>query len=107
MSSSTMTTARSTDLAVVVRGLQKWFGDEHVLRDLAVGIGRGKVVALGENGSGKSTIIKILSGFYHTDPGGFISVGGDEFSAPITHSKSHAAGLRFVHQDLGLVDSTN
>jgi ribose transport system ATP-binding protein len=96
----------TTHPAVSVRGINKWFGDVHVLRELSFEIGRGKVVALlGENGSGKSTIIKILSGFYQASPGGHISVGGQELGSPITPTKAYAAGLRFVHQDLGLVES--
>jgi ribose transport system ATP-binding protein len=100
------TSAANDDAAVVVRGMDKSFGDAHVLRDLDFEIGRGKVVALlGENGSGKSTIIKILSGFYQASPGGYIAVGGEELTGTMTPAKAHAAGLRFVHQNLGLVES--
>ncbi|MEZ2389694.1 sugar ABC transporter ATP-binding protein [bacterium RCC_150] len=103
---TTETGASSHDPAVVVRNINKWFGEAHILRDLSFEIGRGKVVALlGENGSGKSTIIKILSGFHQASPGGFVAVGGHELSGPITPAKAHAAGLRFVHQDLGLLES--
>lgn len=102
----TGTDAASDDAAVVVRGMHKSFGDAQVLRDLKFEIGRGKVVALlGENGSGKSTIIKILSGFYQASPGGYIAVGGEEITGTMTPAKAHAAGLRFVHQNLGLVES--
>ncbi|MEU1183950.1 sugar ABC transporter ATP-binding protein [Streptomyces sp. NPDC005820] len=98
--------AQSPNSALVVRGINKWFGDTQVLSDLSFEIGRGKVVALlGENGSGKSTIIKILSGYYQAAPGGVIEAGGHELSSPVTPARAHAAGLRFVHQDLGLVES--
>ena len=66
----------------------------------------GRVHALlGGNGSGKSTLLKMLAGVVTPDAGGTIEVGG------ATHPSEHyspslaaAAGLRFVHQDLGLID---
>ncbi|GAA1930966.1 sugar ABC transporter ATP-binding protein [Microbacterium aoyamense] len=92
--------------ALVLDGINKWFGSNHVLTDVSFELGRGKVVALlGENGSGKSTIIKILSGFYDPAPGGRIEVGGNELTTPVSPARAHDAGLRFVHQDLGLVQS--
>ncbi|MEY2521986.1 MAG: ribose transport system ATP-binding protein, partial [Ilumatobacteraceae bacterium] len=59
---------------------------------------------LGENGSGKSTVIKILSGYHSPDSGGEIHVGGRRLE-PGSSDASYAIGCRFVHQDLGLVDS--
>ena len=58
---------------------------------------------LGENGSGKSTVIKILSG-YHDADAGTVLVGGSElqFGSP---ESSYELGLRFIHQDLGLIES--
>jgi ribose transport system ATP-binding protein len=92
--------------ALKLDGINKWFGDAHVLTDVSFELGRGKVVALlGENGSGKSTIIKILSGFYEAASGGRIEIGGIELPTPVTPARAHQLGLRFVHQDLGLVES--
>lgn len=94
------------EAALRLEGINKHFGDAHVLKDVAIELKRGKVIALlGENGSGKSTLIKILSGFYEADPGGSIHVGGNALSSPVTPERAHASGLRFVHQDLGLVES--
>jgi ribose transport system ATP-binding protein len=63
----------------------------------------GEVHALvGENGSGKSTVIKILAGYHRPDPGGEIEIDG----TPLPFGSAPAAygmGCRFVHQDLGLV----
>jgi ribose transport system ATP-binding protein len=54
---------------------------------------------LGGNGSGKSTMIKILAGVVQADPGGEISVGDDNAGVgEWTPARAHAAGLRFVHQ---------
>ncbi len=67
-------------------------------------IDEGEIHALiGENGSGKSTLIKILAGIYTPDSGSAVDVGDAElsFGAP---RDSARLGLRFVHQDLGLID---
>ena len=41
---------------VTLEGVNKWFGDFHVLRDINMVVGRGeKVVVCGPSGSGKST----------------------------------------------------
>jgi ribose transport system ATP-binding protein len=66
----------------------------------------GKITALlGQNGSGKSTLIKVLAGFYAPDPGGVLSIHGEQVDLPLDPRESHARGLRFLHQDLALVDA--
>jgi ABC-type multidrug transport system ATPase subunit len=48
---------------IVLEGLQKKFGKQHILQDVSHTFQTGsKTVILGSNGSGKSTLIKILSG---------------------------------------------
>src|SRR5437764_9352245 len=89
--------------ALSVRGLSKTFAGQRALIDIDLDVQPGEIRALvGENGCGKSTLIKILAGFYDPDPGGVVLVAG----APLVlgqHGAADAAGLRFVHQDLGLV----
>jgi glutamate transport system ATP-binding protein len=47
---------------VVLRGVNKWFGDLHVLRDINLEIGRGEVVVvIGPSGSGKSTLCRVIN----------------------------------------------
>ncbi|UCE90732.1 MAG: ABC transporter ATP-binding protein [Methanobacteriota archaeon] len=56
--------------AVVTRGLGKSFGDVVAVRDLNLEIGRGVMYGLiGPNGSGKTTIIRILSGLLSASTG--------------------------------------
>ncbi|MCC9204163.1 sugar ABC transporter ATP-binding protein [Arthrobacter sp. zg-Y769] len=92
--------------ALSIRGISKTFTGQRALDDVSLDIQTGKVTALlGMNGSGKSTLIKILAGVYAPDPGGSLAVRGKDLGLPLTPSAAHAAGLRFLHQDLGLVDA--
>ena len=93
--------------ALFTDGLAKTFGTRTVLQPFELRIAKGEIHALlGQNGSGKSTLIKILSGFHVPDEGGACYVLGEplEFGNPATSTKM---GLRFVHQDLGLIASSS
>jgi ribose transport system ATP-binding protein len=95
-------TAAATGL--VVQSMSKTFAGTRALSDVSAHFPPGKITALlGQNGSGKSTLIKILAGFYHPDEGGQVLVNGRELPLPVHPGQAHAAGLRFLHQDLGLV----
>jgi general L-amino acid transport system ATP-binding protein len=52
----------SADPIVGISGLNKWFGDFHVLRDVDMTVGRGeRIVICGPSGSGKSTLIRCIN----------------------------------------------
>jgi ribose transport system ATP-binding protein len=88
-----------------VRGLSKTFAGQRALADVSMSFPAGKITALlGHNGSGKSTLIKILAGFYGPDESNVAEVDGQELSLPVAPRDAHRAGLRFMHQDLALVD---
>lgn len=92
---------------LTVSHLSKTFPGQVALDDFDIELGSGRTHALvGQNGSGKSTFIKILAG-YHEPDGGSSAVLAD---APLRLGDGRAAqqaGVRFVHQDLGLVDGLN
>ena len=92
------------DLALQATSIRKTFTGTQALDDVDFEVRRGEIHALlGGNGSGKSTLIKILSGVYRADPGGKVVVNGREFDVEnLTASDARAAGMRFVHQNLGL-----
>jgi ribose transport system ATP-binding protein len=88
-----------------VAQVSKTFGSARVLRDIGMNIAPGELHGLvGQNGCGKSTLVKILTGIYTPDPGGAVAVDGRELSLPIRPLEARAAGLAVVHQNLGLVD---
>jgi ribose transport system ATP-binding protein len=92
--------------ALAVRNLRKTFGAKSVLMDVSLTVAPGEIRALvGHNGSGKSTVIKILAGIYEPDSGEVLV--GTRPLRPGNPNEAHRAGLRFVHQDLGLADSLN
>lgn len=90
---------------LAVRALVKDFGANRVLAGVDFDVRPGEVHALlGENGAGKSTLIKIVAGVEPATEG-TISVAGRALSTHPTPPEVAAAGVAFVHQDLGLIDS--
>ena len=66
------------DLAVDVRGLNKSFGDKHVVNDVSIQVGTGRVTGfLGPNGSGKTTTLRMLCGLLTPDSGEGVVLGYD------------------------------
>jgi ribose transport system ATP-binding protein len=90
-----------------IEHLSKTFTGQRALNDVSLTVAPGEVHALvGQNGSGKSTLIKILAGYHQPDGGGSAWVD----DTPLTLGDGTAAataGIRFVHQDLGLVASVS
>ena len=90
--------------ALSAANVGKSFGGTAALDDFSMSIAAGEVRALvGGNGSGKSTFIKVLSGYHKPEPGAQIVIGGSPLSTGDPAS-SRRVGARFVHQELGLVD---
>jgi simple sugar transport system ATP-binding protein len=83
--------------------ITKNYGPSVVLRGLDLRVRRGEVLALvGDNGAGKSTFIKILSGF-HPPTSGALYWDGQPF-APASPTQARAHGIETVYQDLALVN---
>ncbi|HRD67429.1 MAG TPA: ABC transporter ATP-binding protein [Candidatus Competibacter sp.] len=65
-------------LAIDVAGLNKHFGDKHVVKDLALQVRQGEIFGfLGPNGSGKTTSIRMLCGLLTPDSGRGTCLGFD------------------------------
>ena len=66
------------DLVIDVQGLNKRFGDKHVVKDLSLQVRRGEIFGfLGPNGSGKTTSIRLLCGLLTADSGRGTCLGYD------------------------------
>jgi ribose transport system ATP-binding protein len=100
---SDRTDAAASDVLVATRDLVKTFGGARALDRVRVDLTSGEVRGLvGENGSGKSTFIKVLSG-YHKPDAGTVAVRGRPVPLPIRLDELPDTTIAFVHQDLGLV----
>jgi polar amino acid transport system ATP-binding protein len=63
---------------VRIQGLEKFYGDLHVLKGVSIDVSEGEVVALiGKSGSGKSTMLRCINGL-ETFQGGHIHVAGEK-----------------------------
>jgi simple sugar transport system ATP-binding protein len=85
-----------------VRGVSKYFGNVIALKDLSVAVHASEVCCvLGDNGAGKSTFIKVLSGVHRPDEGELLVDG----EARVLGSPREArdAGIATVFQDLATV----
>lgn len=66
------------DVVIEVKGLNKFFGEKHVVKDLSLRVGRGEIFGfLGPNGSGKTTSIRLMCGLLKPDSGGGRCLGYD------------------------------
>jgi ribose transport system ATP-binding protein len=100
-----MTTATAPALSTA--HVSKTFASQRALSDVSITIEPGEIHALvGPNGCGKSTFVKALAGYHEPDPGAVAEVAGVRFDIGSAVA-ARAAGLRFVHQNLGLIDTLN
>jgi len=73
-----MTEVSSPEYTVDVRGLNKHFGDKHVVKNLSLRVRRGEIFGfLGPNGSGKTTTIRMMCGLLKPDSGTGTCLGFD------------------------------
>jgi ribose transport system ATP-binding protein len=108
-SADVVTTAQRTAAAprpsgLVIENLSKTFPSVVALDEFGVDVAAGSVHALvGPNGCGKSTFVKVLAGIHRPDPGARIWVDGQEIDVG-SATAVDGAGVRFVHQDLGIIE---
>ncbi|MBC7901421.1 MAG: ATP-binding cassette domain-containing protein, partial [Saprospiraceae bacterium] len=87
-----------------VRNIKKAFGDCVANEDVSLSVKKGTIHAIvGENGAGKSTVMKVVYGFYRPDSGEVLVDG-----KPVQIRNPHdaiALGIGMVHQHFMLVDT--
>ncbi|HEX2348376.1 MAG TPA: amino acid ABC transporter ATP-binding protein [Ktedonobacterales bacterium] len=85
-------------LMIEARGLNKYFGERHVLKDVDFAVKRGECVAvIGPSGSGKSTLIRCIN-YLETPTSGVITIDGQQLTSDLSHAQ-----LSFVRRELGMV----
>ena len=92
----------ATQHLLEVESISKYYGNIIALNDVSTHVDAGEVTCvLGDNGAGKSTFIKILSGVHQHDEGRLL-VDGEEvrFSSP---RDARGKGIATVYQDLAMV----
>jgi simple sugar transport system ATP-binding protein len=85
-----------------IDNVSKYYGNIVALKDISAHVDAGEVTCiLGDNGAGKSSLIKILSGVHRADAGRML-VDGEEvsFGSP---RDARAKGIATVYQDLAMV----
>jgi len=89
---------------VHLQGIWKRFGPIVAVRDASLSIRRGEVLGLvGDNGAGKSSLMKILSGVLRPDSGKIIVE--DRFVQFTSAGDARRCGIDMIYQDYGLVGS--
>jgi ribose transport system ATP-binding protein len=85
-----------------MRGIEKRFNGVPALSGASLEVAPGEVHALiGQNGAGKSTMIKILTGYYTKDAGE-IWFNGAAFHAN-SPKNAQAGGISTIYQEINLV----
>lgn len=88
--------------SIKAHNLEKAFGAVKAVQNYSVEIKQGDVVALvGDNGAGKSTVVKMLSGLYKPDAGEILV--NDQLVTLRSAIDARKAGIETVLQDLALV----
>jgi len=92
----------NTSIAVEIAGMNKWYGDFHVLRDINLKVmGGERIVICGPSGSGKSTMIRCIN-CLEEHQAGRIFVDGVELTADLKKIDEvrREVGMVFQHFNL-------
>ena len=100
--SSTMAKPAAGEPIVQLLGVNKWYGEFHVLRDINLSVGRGeRIVICGPSGSGKSTMIRCINRLEEHQKGRII-VDGTELTNDLKKIDEirREVGMVFQHFNL-------
>ncbi|WP_131195038.1 sugar ABC transporter ATP-binding protein [Lichenihabitans psoromatis] len=85
-----------------LENISKQFGGVKALQDISFEVKRGEVLCLaGENGCGKSTLIKIISGVHAPERGAVMTFDGRSIEG-LNPGTARALGIQVIWQDLAL-----
>ncbi len=101
-STAVKTAASAADAAIRIEGLEKWYGQFHVLTNVNLTVARGeKIVICGPSGSGKSTLIRCINRL-ETHQGGRIVVNGVELTDNLKNIDQIRGDVGMVFQHFNL-----
>lgn len=93
---STNKNTKNDDAFIVMKDVNKWFGEFHVLKDINISVAKGeKLVICGPSGSGKSTLIRCINRL-ETHQKGHIFVDGLELTNDVKR-------IDQVRRDVGML----
>ncbi|WP_461210097.1 amino acid ABC transporter ATP-binding protein [Desulfocurvus sp. DL9XJH121] len=86
----------ANEIVIEVKGLNKWYGDFHVLKNIDLQVRKGeRIVICGPSGSGKSTLIRCVNQLEHHEQGSIV-VQGTELSGRLK-------GIEKIRREVGMV----
>jgi len=92
----------STAPVIELHGVNKWFGEFHVLKDIDLTVHQGeRIVVCGPSGSGKSTLIRCINGLEEHEAGRIV-VGGIELDQNSRHVDAIRGEVGMVFQQFNL-----
>lgn len=87
---------KSNEIVIDVKGLNKWYGDFHVLKNIDLQVHKGeRIVICGPSGSGKSTLIRCMNRLERHQEGNII-VDGIELTGSLK-------GIEKIRREVGMV----
>lgn len=87
---------------VTITGVNKWYGDFHVLRDIDIDVARGeRIVVCGPSGSGKSTIIRCINALEEFQEGRIV-IDGIELTRDLRNVDEVRREVGMVFQSFNL-----
>ena len=96
----------SDEAMIVIRGLEKSFGANKVLRGIDLDVHKGEnVVVLGRSGTGKSVLIKIIAGLLKPDKGTLKVLGEEVDKLDVKQLQEFRLKIGFSFQNSALYDS--
>ena len=96
------TPAAAADPIIRIEGLNKWYGDFQVLRDVDLAVARGeKIVICGPSGSGKSTLIRCINRLEKHEEGRIV-VDGVELSSSLERLETIRREVGMLFQQFNL-----
>lgn len=93
----------NTSVALELKNISKKFGDKYANKNVDLTLNHGEILAiLGENGSGKTSMVNMIAGIYYPDEGEIFVDGKPVIIASPKDAFDHKIGM--IHQHFKLVD---